>query len=58
MPFRNAVNHFLSGALVACAMCLPMAAQSAAASAAPSGYNQPPKNILVSNSLTDVGLRY
>jgi dipeptidyl aminopeptidase/acylaminoacyl peptidase len=46
MPFRNAVNHFLSGALVACAMCLPMAAQSAAASAAPSGYNQPPKNIL------------
>jgi dipeptidyl aminopeptidase/acylaminoacyl peptidase len=62
MPDRNALNSFLIGALVACAMSVPIAAQSnlsllnttllnaTAAPATPSegasGYDQPPKNIL------------
>jgi dipeptidyl aminopeptidase/acylaminoacyl peptidase len=62
MPVRNAMHFFLLGAIVACATSVPGAAQSnlsvlnatslIAASApaipadAPSGYNQPPKNIL------------
>ncbi len=41
MPVRNALNHFLVGALVACAISLPIAATQS-----PSGYDQPPKNIL------------
>jgi dipeptidyl aminopeptidase/acylaminoacyl peptidase len=57
MPVRNALNYLLAGALVACATCVPLAAQSASFSSkvasppakpaeAASGYNQPPKNIL------------
>ncbi len=57
MPVRNALKCLIVGALAACAMSVPVTAQSdssllnvAAAPAAPtevaSGYNQPPKNIL------------
>jgi dipeptidyl aminopeptidase/acylaminoacyl peptidase len=56
MPVRNALHFFLAGALIVCATCVPMAAQSDSASnvtpaaASPpedaNGYNQPPKNIL------------
>ncbi|MGO9085880.1 MAG: prolyl oligopeptidase family serine peptidase [Terriglobales bacterium] len=57
MPIQKALNCLLVAALVACATCVPMVAQSTAspskvvsASAKPveaaSGYNQPPKNIL------------
>ena len=57
MPVRNALNSLLAGALVACATCTPIQAQSASFSSkvttaparpaeATSGYNQPPKNIL------------
>jgi len=61
MRVQNAVNFLLAGALIACATCQPLAAQSnsqpssassngSAASATPvesaSGYSQPPKNIL------------
>jgi dipeptidyl aminopeptidase/acylaminoacyl peptidase len=41
MPFRNSLNRLLLSALVACAALAPLAAQPA-----PTGYNQPPKNIL------------
>ncbi|MGB8917010.1 MAG: prolyl oligopeptidase family serine peptidase [Candidatus Sulfotelmatobacter sp.] len=62
MPVRNALNCLVIGALVACATAVPVAAQSnlsalnpialnsvpvsAIPADAPSGYNQPPKNIL------------
>jgi dipeptidyl aminopeptidase/acylaminoacyl peptidase len=62
MPVRNALSSFLVGALVICAMSVPIAAQSnssllnrtsLSATSTPatpiesaSGYNQPPKNIL------------
>ena len=43
MRVQNAVNFLLAGALIACATCAPLAAQSTESA---SGYNQPPKNIL------------
>jgi dipeptidyl aminopeptidase/acylaminoacyl peptidase len=53
MPVRTALDCFLTGALLACAMSAPIAAQSSKAISAPGrpadatpGYNQPPKNIL------------
>jgi dipeptidyl aminopeptidase/acylaminoacyl peptidase len=53
MPVRTVFNCLFAGALVACATCAPVAAQSSKAISAPgrqadatSGYNQPPKNIL------------
>src|ERR1700693_5417435 len=58
MPVRNASDCLLIVALVACAMCAPVAGQPASSpsnvASSPSkpiegasGYNQPPKNILV-----------
>jgi dipeptidyl aminopeptidase/acylaminoacyl peptidase len=56
MSVRNAWNSLVAGALVACAMCTPIQAQSASFSSkvstparpaeATSGYNQPPQKIL------------
>src|SRR5271165_44517 len=54
MQVRNGWNCFLMGALVACATCAPIAAQSTSSPSKPgtgaaesaSGYNLPPKNIL------------
>ena len=62
MPFQNGLNRLLGGVLLACAMSVPMAAQSnssslnvtslnaaisqAIRSESASGYNLPPKNIL------------
>src|ERR1039458_3927098 len=53
MPVRTVFNCLFAGALVACATCAPVAAQSSKAISAPgrqadatSGYNQQPKDIL------------
>src|SRR6202046_2291272 len=43
MPVQNAVNRFWIVALVVCAMCVPVAAQS---NSPASGYDLPPTNIL------------
>jgi len=45
MRMRNATTFFLGAALAVCASVLPLAAQTDRA-ASPSGYNQPPRNIL------------
>ena len=53
MPVQHALRYFLVGAIFACAVSAPLAAQSNAsvsnatsAAATPTGYNQPPKYIL------------
>jgi dipeptidyl aminopeptidase/acylaminoacyl peptidase len=43
MPVQNALNRLLGGAVVVCAMSVPIAAQS---NSSASGYDLPPKNIL------------
>src|SRR5580704_12789970 len=43
MPAQNTLNRLLVGALVFCAMSLPIAAQTISSA---SGYDLPPKNIL------------
>src|SRR5579863_2518379 len=47
MPVRNSLKCLFAAALIACALCLPTAAQSPSKPVdGASGYNQPPKNIL------------